>query len=200
MPTDIIAFSEPFSRFGEWFKEAGEAEPEFAEAMTVASVGEDGMPSTRTVLMKGWSETGFVFYTNLTSRKGRELLAHPKTALLFHWKSLRRQIRIEGSAELVSDGEADAYFASRPKGSQIGAWASDQSSPMEGRFEFEAAIAKRTAEFGMTDVPRPEFWSGFRVVPNRFEFWQDRKFRLHDRHQYDLIESGKAWSKTTLYP
>jgi len=200
MPASLSSFQEPFDRFAEWFKEASAKEPTFPEAMTVASVSPDGMPSIRTVLMKDWNEEGFVFYTNLTSKKGKELLSHPKTALLFHWKSLGRQVRVEGEATLVADSEADAYFASRSKGSQIGAWASDQSSPMEGRFEFEAAIGRRTAEFGMTEVPRPDFWSGFRVVPKRFEFWQDRKFRLHDRHQYDLSENRKEWSKTTLYP
>lgn len=189
---------DPFERFKDWFEEANEAE-DMGEAMSVASVDDQGRPSLRMVLLKDHSPKGFTFYTNLESRKGEELKANPNMAFCFHWKSLSRQVRIEGAVEVVSDEEADAYFASRPKDSQIGTWASKQSRPMEGRFEFEARILKYTAKFAIGDVPRPPFWSGFRMVPSRMEFWQDRKFRLHDRHIY-VRNAENGWNTETLYP
>jgi len=188
----------PFRRFGEWFTGAGESEPEDPNAMALATVGADGQPAVRMVLLKDWDEQGFVFYTNLGSRKAEQLAENPKAALLFHWKSLRRQVRIEGTTEPVSTEEADAYFASRPRASRIGAWASRQSQPMKGRFEFEKRIAEFTAKFGTGTVPRPDFWSGYRLVPRRFEFWTSRKFRLHERHVY--MREGDIWVQETLYP
>lgn len=194
-----VEFSFPFQQAEAWLDEAKESEINDPTAMTLATVDETGMPSARMVLLKGIDEKGLVFYTNLGSRKGRQLAGNGKAALLFHWKSLRRQIRVEGHVQHVSDEEADAYFASRPKASQIGAWASRQSHPMEGRFEFEAAIAKYTAKFGAGKVPRPDFWTGFRLTPIYFEFWRDRKYRLHERKIYSLTETG-AWSTAEIYP
>ncbi|RMB08411.1 pyridoxamine 5'-phosphate oxidase [Eilatimonas milleporae] len=195
-------FSRPFDTFAGWFAEAGDSEPNDPNAMALATVAADGRPSLRMVLLKGWDEGGFVFYTNFESRKGRELTGNPHAALLFHWKSLRRQVRIEGAVTPVTDDEADAYFASRPRPSRIGAWASKQSRPLEGRLAFEAAIAKFTAQYAVGTVPRPPHWSGFRLSPDRFEFWQDRKFRLHDRHIYDRAqgEDGPLWQTSMLYP
>ena len=152
------------------------------------------------MLLKAHSEEGFVFYTNFESRKGEDLQANMNAAMLFHWKSLRRQIRIEGKVEIVSDKEADAYFEGRPRISQIGSWASAQSRPLEGRLEFEALIAQYTAKFGVGPVPRPPQWSGFRVMPDSFEFWEDRKFRLHDRQHYSVDEKRSGWEKQTLFP
>lgn len=189
---------DPLALFEAWFEEAKQQEPNDPNAMSVASVGEDGMPSLRMVLLKGCDERGFVFYTNFESRKGEQLLARPKAAALFHWKSLRRQVRIEGPVTRVSDEEADAYFASRPKDSQIGAWASEQSRPLAGRFELEKRVAKFAAKFGLGKVPRPPHWSGFRIAPERIEFWQDGKFRLHDRLVYHSEETG--WRTERLYP
>lgn len=190
--------AEPFEIFRSWFAEAQKSEPNDPNAVAVATADAQGRPSVRMVLMKSWDETGFVFYTNLESRKGRELAENPNVALLFHWKSLRRQVRIEGRVEPVSDAEADAYFASRPRDSQIGAWASDQSRPLEGRAAFLGRIAKEAARFGVSAVPRPPHWSGFRVVPERIEFWEDRSFRLHERRFFVKTPSG--WSWTYLYP
>ncbi len=164
----------------------------------LATVGADGMPSLRMVLLKGVDSEGFVFYTNLASQKGRELAAHPKAALCFHWKTLKRQVRVEGLVTPVSEAEADAYFASRPRISQIGAWASKQSQPLIGRFELEKRVARFTAKFGLGAVPRPSFWSGFRVIPERIEFWQEERFRLHMRFCYRR-EQG-AWIRGELYP
>lgn len=189
---------DPFERFKDWFAEAEKSE-DMPEAMSIATVDSEGRPSLRMVLLKDHGPDGFTFYTNLASRKAQEIAGNPNMAFCFHWKSLSRQVRIEGEVTPVSDEEADAYFASRPKDSQIGAWASKQSQPMEGRFEFEARILKYTTKFGLTAVPRPDFWSGFRMVPRRMEFWQDRKFRLHDRHIYTANDQN-GWDNETLYP
>ena len=189
---------DPFALFTTWMKEAAAKEPNDPNAMALATVGADGMPSLRMVLLKGHDDEGFVFYTNLESRKGRQLVEHPKAALLFHWKSLRRQVRIEGPVEAVSDQEADAYFASRPRQSQIGAWASDQSRPLAGRFELEKRVAVFAAKYALGKVPRPPHWSGFRLLPRRIEFWQDGPFRLHDRILYESAEKG--WQIERLYP
>lgn len=188
----------PIALFQAWLAEAGEKEPNDPTAMSLATVGEDGMPSSRMVLLKGSDEQGFVFYTNYESRKGQQLQSHAKAALLFHWKSLRRQVRVEGVVAQVSGEEADAYFASRARQSQIGAWASDQSRPLAGRFELEKRVAKFAAKYAIGTVPRPPHWSGFRVEPQRIEFWQDGAFRLHDRLVY-LREDG-AWRTERLYP
>ncbi|WP_343564903.1 pyridoxamine 5'-phosphate oxidase [Kiloniella sp. b19] len=195
----------PWSVFENWLAEATETEPNDPTAMCLATVGADGMPSARMVLLKDWDETGFVFYTNYESRKGEQLLAHPKAALTFHWKSLRRSVRIEGDVEQVSDQEADDYFHSRPRQSQIGAWASAQSRPLEGRFELEKKVAVYAAKYVVGTVPRPEYWSGFRVLPRRIEFWQDGPFRLHDRLTYHVEERNEqkqitAWRTERLFP
>lgn len=190
--------ADPLEIFKSWLVEAESAEPNDPTALSLSTVGEDGMPSSRMVLLKGYDARGFVFYTNYESRKGRQLLDHPKAAMLFHWKSLRRQVRIEGAVEQVSAAEADEYFASRPKQSQIGAWASDQSRPLEGRFELEKRVAKFAAKYGLGKVPRPPHWSGFRVVPRLIEFWQDGAFRLHDRLVYTRV--GEDWTTERLFP
>ncbi len=189
---------DPLSVFHSWFEEARDAEPNDPNAMALASVGEDGMPSLRMVLLKGVDEQGFVFYTNFESRKGRQLLAQPKAALLFHWKSLRRQVRVEGPVTMVAEEDADAYFASRPRSSQIGAWASEQSRPLESRFALETRVAKFAAKHSLGKVPRPPHWSGFRVQPALIEFWQDGAFRLHDRLVYH--REGTSWRTERLYP
>ena len=190
--------ADPFEIFDVWLREAEAAEPNDPNALSLATVGEDGMPSARMVLLKGHDARGFVFYTNYESRKGEQLLAHPKAAMLFHWKSLRRQVRIEGEVEQVSAGEADDYFASRPKQSQIGAWASEQSRPLKGRFELEKRVALFGARYAVGQVPRPPHWSGFRVIPRLIEFWQDGAFRLHDRLVYKRSEGG--WTTERLFP
>ncbi|MBN8919836.1 MAG: pyridoxamine 5'-phosphate oxidase [Rhizobiales bacterium] len=197
---DFTERSEPFALFAAWMEEAKVSEPSDPNAMAVATVDADGLPNVRMVLLKGIDERGFVFYTNLESRKGRELAAAPRAALLFHWKSLARQIRIRGAVERVSDAEADAYFATRAKLSQIGAWASRQSTPLESRLAFEKAVALATAKYALGTVPRPPYWSGFRVVPAIMEFWHDRPFRLHDRIEFRREALGAAWNKTRLYP
>jgi len=194
--------ADPLVVFAAWLAEAEAAEPNDPTAMALSTVGTDGMPSSRMVLLKGHDQNGFVFYTNYESRKGRQLLATPKAALLFHWKSLRRQVRIEGEVTPVSEAEADAYFASRPKQSQIGAWASQQSRPLEGRFELEKRVAMFAAKHVIGQVPRPSHWSGFRLAPRLIEFWQDGAFRLHDRLVYTRRgeEDGGGWSTERLYP
>jgi pyridoxamine 5'-phosphate oxidase len=189
---------DPYELFDEWFQAASAKEPNDANAMTLATVDASGQPSARMVLLKGTDARGFVFYTNYESRKGRQLLAVPKAALCFHWKSLRRQVRIEGAVEPVDPAEADAYFATRPRTSQIGAWASEQSRPLEGRFVLEKRIAQFTAKFGIGAVPRPPHWSGFRVIPELIEFWEDRPFRLHDRLVYH--RDGTSWRTERLFP
>jgi pyridoxamine 5'-phosphate oxidase len=168
--------------------------------MALATVDADGLPDVRMVLMKGYDADGFVFYSHIASQKGRELAANPKAALLFHWKSLRRQVRIRGNVSPVTEAEADAYFATRPKQAQIGAWASKQSQPLESRFAFEQAIAKIAARHLVSEVPRPPGWSGWRIAPLQFEFWHDRPFRLHDRIEFRRDKSDSAWAKTRLYP
>jgi len=189
---------QPLELFAAWLAEAEAEELNDPTAMALASVGADGMPSLRMVLLKGFDERGFVFYTNLESRKGEQLRAHPKAALLFHWKSLRRQVRIEGAVSPVGDSEADEYFTSRPRQHQIGAWASDQSRPLSGRFELEKRVAQFAAKFGVGTVPRPPHWSGFRVAHERIEFWRDGAFRLHDRLVYH--RDGAIWRTERLYP
>jgi len=189
---------DPFDLFDEWFKAAADKEPNDPNATALATVDAAGMPSVRMVLLKGVDGRGFVFYTNCESRKGRQLLAHPKAALCFHWKSQKRQVRIEGKVEQVAPEDADAYFATRARTSQIGAWASQQSRALAGRFELEKRVAQFTAKFGIGAVPRPPHWSGFRVVPELIEFWEDRPFRLHDRLVYH--RDGDGWRTERLYP
>lgn len=197
---DFTEADEPLRLFAAWFEDAKRAEPNDPDAMALATVDADGLPNVRMVLLKGFDERGFVFYSNDGSRKGRELAATPKAGLAFHWKSLRRQVRLRGTVATVSAAEADAYFASRPRSSQIGAWASRQSSPLESRHAFEKAIALNAAKFALGTVPRPPFWIGYRVVPTVMEFWHDRPFRLHDRIEFRRVEAGAAWTKTRLYP
>jgi len=193
-----VSAEDPIERFRQVYEEAvatGMADP---NAMIVATVGPDGQPSTRTVLLKDFDRRGFVFYTNYESRKGREALANPRVSLTFFWRELDKQVHVRGRAEPVSDEEADAYFASRPRGSQLGAWASRQSRPMRSRAELLAEVAKVEARHVLGKVPRPPHWSGFRVVPHEIEFWTAGKFRLHDRQLFE--REGEGWKVTTLFP
>ena len=189
---------DPFALFEAWYAEARASEINDPDAMALATADAAGRPSVRMVLLKGHGPDGFVFYTNLDSRKGGELAANRHAALLFHWKSLRRQVRIEGAVSAVSEGEADAYFASRGRASKLGAWASDQSRPLDSRATFEARLAEVEARFDGQDVPRPPRWSGFRVTPERIEFWNDRAHRLHERRLF--VRAGDGWCEGMLYP
>jgi pyridoxamine 5'-phosphate oxidase len=190
--------TDPHLLFEEWLAEARLSEPNDPEAMALATADGSGQPSVRMVLLKGHDDRGFAFYTNLGSRKGGELAADPKASLLFHWKSLRRQVRVDGRVEPVSDAEADTYFASRARDSQLGAWASDQSRPLDRRATFEARFEATKQRFDGGDVPRPPHWSGFRVVPDRIEFWIDRAHRLHERRLFQ--RAGDGWTEGLLYP
>jgi pyridoxamine 5'-phosphate oxidase len=197
---DFTEAEEPFRLFAAWFAEAKKAEPVNPDAMAIATIDAAGLPNVRMVLLKGFDERGFVFYTNLGSVKAHELDSAPKAALTFYWKTLQRQVRARGNVEPVSAEEADAYFASRSRMAQIGAWASKQSSPLESRMAFEKAIARYAAKFAIGTVPRPPFWSGYRVMPQEIEFWQERLYRLHDRIAFTRADPTVPWSKTRLYP
>jgi pyridoxamine 5'-phosphate oxidase len=197
---DFTEAAEPLRLFAEWFAEATRTEPVNPDAMALATVDADGWPNVRMVLLKGFDERGFVFYTNLGSVKGRELAGAPKAALTFYWKSLQRQVRLRGEVEPVSAEEADAYFATRSRMAQIGAWASRQSTELESRLAFEKAVARFTAKFAVGAVPRPPHWSGYRVKAREIEFWQERLFRLHDRVVFRRAADGAPWSKMRLYP
>jgi pyridoxamine 5'-phosphate oxidase len=198
MNGDFAEREEPIALFGEWLKAAEASEPNDPNAMALATVDGEGLPDVRMVLLKGFDAAGFVFFTNFESAKGRELLANPKAALCFHWKSLRKQVRLRGPVSEVSAEEADAYFASRQRGSRIGAWASQQSRPLESRFALEKAVAAYTARYAIGEIPRPAYWSGFRLAPQEIEFWSDGTFRLHDRIKF--VRNGEGWEKTRLYP
>lgn len=198
--SEMFDVDEPFRLFENWLEDAAKSEPNDPTAMSLATVDETGMPDVRMVLLKGVDQNGFVFYTNLESAKGGELLATWKAAVCFHWKSLRRQVRVRGNVESVTDEEADAYFASRPRQSRIGAWASKQSRSLESRFALEKEVAKYAAKFNLGDIPRPPHWSGFRIIPQSIEFWHDRPFRLHDRLVFKRDGDHGPWIKDRLYP
>lgn len=196
---DLHDAADPFALFAVWLQAAAASEPNDPNAMALATVDETGMPDARMVLLKGFDQDGFVFYTNTESQKGRQLAATPKAALCFHWKSLRRQVRLRGMVRPVGPDEADAYFQTRPRLSRIGAWASQQSRPLESRFALEKAVALYTARYPAGVIPRPPYWSGFRIVPQAFEFWRDGAFRLHDRVRFSPADEG-GWRRETLYP
>jgi pyridoxamine 5'-phosphate oxidase len=203
LQTDTPAWIEardPFALFAEWLADATKSEPNDPTGMALATADADGYPDVRMVLLKGVDDHGFVFYTNLESAKGEELAANPKAALCFHWKSLRRQVRVRGLVTRTSDADADAYFATRPRDSQIGAWASRQSRELASRFEFEKEIARFAAKFGVSKVPRPPHWSGFRIMPLQIEFWRDRPFRLHDRLVFTRAGDAAPWTTSKLFP
>jgi pyridoxamine 5'-phosphate oxidase len=191
---------DPIAIFGRWLEEAIRKEPNDANAMALATVDAAGLPDVRMVLLKDYGPTGFTFYTNTGSAKGLELAANPRAALNFHWKSLRRQVRVRGTVTPVSDAEADAYFATRARDARIGAWASDQSRPMEGMMALQGRVASFAAKFGLGDVPRPPHWSGYRVAPLAIEFWRDRPFRLHERVRYERPAEADAWRVSRLFP
>ncbi len=202
---DFTSAEEPLALFDVWFADAVAHEPNDPNAMALATVDADGLPNVRMVLLKGLDpagrpDRGFVFFTNYESAKGRELLASGKAALCFHWKSLRRQVRVRGHVAQVTGEEADAYFATRARGSRIGAWASTQSRPLESRFALEKAVALYAARYAVGEIPRPPYWSGFRVIPLEMEFWHDRPFRLHDRVQFRRAATSEPWTRTRLYP
>ena len=193
--------NDPITHFQSWLSEAEKSEPNDPTAVALATADSNGMPNVRMVLLKGVDQQGFVFYTNFESAKGDELAVNPQAALCFHWKSLRRQVRVQGSIEVVADQEADDYFASRAKDSQIGAWASQQSRPLENRFALEKAVARFAAKHALGTVPRPPYWSGYRLVHEKIEFWTDKPFRLHDREVfYRDPRSDNGWRKEKLYP
>ena len=194
----MSAKKDPFETFSQWLEEATKNEPDNPTAVALATADASGAPSVRMVLLKGFDERGFVFYSNTESRKGRELAENPRAALCFHWKTLARQVRIEGAVTPVSDEEADAYYASRARDSRIGAWASKQSVPMTGRFDLEKAVAKYAAKYAIGEVPRPPFWSGYRIAAERLEFWTDKPFRLHERLIYE--RDGEGWRNQILFP
>ena len=196
----LFAENEPFALFERWFKEAKEKEPNDPNGMALATADANGLPDVRMVLMKDFDARGFVFYTNAESAKGTQLAENGRAALCFHWKSLRRQVRVRGIVSFVSDTEADAYFKSRDRGARLGAWASIQSRPLEDRLALEKRIADYALKYGVGEVPRPDFWRGYRVAPLAMEFWRDRPFRLHDRLVFTRGAPGEAWSKTRLYP
>jgi len=197
---DFTERNEPFDLFSEWLKEAEASEINDPNAVALATVDEDGLPNVRMVLLKGFDHDGFVFYTNFESQKGQEILGQKKAAMCFHWKTLRRQVRLRGPVEIVSDEEADAYFKTRARGSRIGAWASKQSRPLESRFALEKAVAEYTARYAIGEIPRPAHWSGFRIRPVSIEFWKDQKFRLHDRIEFRRGSPEGDWTKVRMYP
>ena len=192
--------SEPVALFCEWLEAARASEPNDPNGMALATAGADGLPDCRMVLLKGVDDRGFTFFSNSESAKGEQLSANGQAALLFHWKSLRRQVRIRGPVERVSEAEADAYFSSRARDSRIGAWASEQSRPLEGRFALEKRIAEYALKFGLGETPRPPQWTGWRVLPVQMEFWRDRPFRLHDRQQFVRGATDQSWDRRRLYP
>ena len=194
----IRKLDDPIELFKEWYKEVDSCKLEEPTAMTLATADATGMPSARVVLLKSVDQRGFVFYTNMESQKGEQLRANPRAALCFHWMPLGKQVRVEGAVEQVTNEEADAYFASRARDSQIGAWASRQSRPLEGRFDLEKRVAEYALKFGLGKVPRPDYWSGYRVKPQRIEFWKSGLFRLHDRLVYEMTDSG--WVTRELFP
>jgi pyridoxamine 5'-phosphate oxidase len=199
MPDSSPLVTDPFAKFQEWMSEAWDHEPDDANAMTLATAAPDGAPSARIVLLKGADQRGFVFYTNRQSRKGEDLAANARAALLFHWKPQGRQVRIEGRVESVTDAEADAYYATRPRISRLGAWASDQSRVLPERADLERRLREYEAKYPSEDIPRPPHWSGYRVIPERFEFWQNMPFRLHDRTVYTVAANG-GWAIGKLFP
>jgi pyridoxamine 5'-phosphate oxidase len=198
MPGNLTEVSDPVALFSAWLAEAETSEPEDPNAMAFATVDASGLPDVRMVLLKGQGADGFVFYTNVESRKGAELAVNPRAAICFHWKSLGRQVRARGPVAPVSPEEADAYFASRPRASRIGAWASQQSRPLESRFALEKSVAAYTAKYAIGEIPRPEYWSGYRLKPVEIEFWRSGAFRLHERVRF--TRSGEGWEKVLLYP
>ncbi len=201
-PDDAALFArdEPLALFAEWLKDAAEKEPSDPNAMALATVDAQGAPDVRMVLLKDFDARGFTFYTNGESAKGQQLAAHPQAAVCFHWKSIRRQVRLRGPIQRVSDAEADAYFRTRDRGARLGAWASQQSRPLEDRMALEKRIAEFAMRYGLGEVPRPDYWGGYRLVPLAIEFWRDRPFRLHDRLQFARASGDAAWEKRRLYP
>ncbi|MGO9007876.1 MAG: pyridoxamine 5'-phosphate oxidase [Beijerinckiaceae bacterium] len=198
--SDFAEANDPFGLFATWLNAAEKSEPNDPNAMALATVDAEGLPDVRMVLLKAATPEGFVFYSNRQSAKGRELEVNQRAAVVFHWKSLRRQVRVRGPVELVSDAEADAYFRSRPLRSRLGAWASQQSRPLESRLALEAAVAKYAVKFAFGEVPRPAYWVGYRILPLAIEFWSDGAFRLHDRLAFRRTALDEAWTKERLYP